>query len=40
MQATVDSSPTFPEVLKKFEEWLSSHKLGSKKTKYAIVTDG
>lgn len=39
-QATVDSSPPFPEVLKKFEEWLGSHNLGSKKTKYAIVTDG
>ena len=38
-QATVDDAPTFPEVLAMFNDWLSSHGLGTDKT-FALVTDG
>merc|ERR1712218_260504 len=38
-QETVDGAQTFPDVLARFNSWLSSHGLGSDKT-FALVTDG
>lgn len=38
-QKTVDDADDFTVVLKKFESWLTKHKLGTK-NKYALVTDG
>lgn len=33
-------APEFPEVLKKFEEWLKEHNLLQKSGRFAVVTDG
>jgi len=38
-QETVDASPTFPDVLANFNQWLNSHGLGQQHT-FALVTDG
>lgn len=38
-QDKVDKADKFPEVLKKMETWMNSHKLGSGK-KFAVLTDG
>lgn len=38
-QETVDNADAFPEVLSKFEQWLTDHKLGSE-YKFGVVTDG
>lgn len=38
-QDTVDSSDTFPTVLRAFQDWLTSKRLGSEFT-FALVTDG
>lgn len=37
-QGVVDKSDTFVEVMQHFEEWLKTHKLGSK-YKFALATD-
>ena len=39
LQEDVDSAGTFPIVLGRFEQWLSSHGLGTTH-KFAVVTDG
>lgn len=39
-QDKVNFAPMFPEVLQKFEDWLSKNKLTTKPHKFAIVTDG
>lgn len=38
-QSTVDTAPTFPNVLASFNDWLQGHSLGSQHT-FALVTDG
>ncbi|KAK3735512.1 hypothetical protein RRG08_007131 [Elysia crispata] len=38
-QSQVDNAQYFPEVLVEFENWMSSHKLGTQH-KFAILTDG
>lgn len=39
-QELVNFAPEFPEVLKKFEEWLKEHNLLQKSGRFAVVTDG
>lgn len=44
-QAQVDAAPTFPDVMRNFEQWLISHKLLTKKAKHlqpnvVFATDG
>ena len=42
-QATIDESPTFPEVIERFEEWLKKHDLlkdGKLMPGTSWVTDG
>lgn len=40
MQKQVDNAETFPVVLQKFSQWISSHELGKEGREFAIVTDG
>jgi 3'-5' exoribonuclease 1 len=45
MQAQVDAAPTFPDVMRNFEQWLMKHKLLTKKSKHlrpnvVFATDG
>ena len=45
MQAQVDAAPTFPDVMRDFEQWLMKHKLLTEKDKHlrlnvVFATDG